>query len=145
MFVGCAERPAEISEGERLSCEELAEREGIRRGLNPALMRAKARIESRNKKEAVSQAGALGCLQVMPSYWQHCASECGLKGPGDLLDPEKNVCCGGKHFAEDLRAQKNDVVRALQAYNGGPKCIGRCEESIKHARLVLASMATDIR
>lgn len=128
-----------------LSCLELAEREGYRRKINPALMRSLFHTESHGKEWAVSEKGALGCAQVMPFNWKRCAAECGVTGPNDLLDKEKNACCGGLIFAEDLKAEKDDISRAVQRYNGGPKCIGVCAESIKHSRKVQAKLARELR
>lgn len=131
----------QVVRGRELSRDELVTRAAMRKGINPTLLRAKVRVESGGKQYAMSRVGALGLLQIMPEN----AKRCGLQ-VAELLEEEKNIECGAKLFREDLDATQWRVVEALERYNGGPKCVGgKCAESIKHARLVLAEMAKDIR
>lgn len=124
-----------------LDAHELVEREALRHGINPALARALMKAESNGKRFAVSKAGALGLMQVMPFN----AKRCGLEHYGELFDPEKNIACGVKILAEELKTHGHDPVKALQAYNGGARCIGKCKESINHAKTVLTLVAKDVR
>lgn len=119
----------------------LVEREALRHKLNPSLARALMKVESNNNRFAVSHVGAIGAMQVMPFN----AKRCGLPHYGELFDEEKNIQCGVRILAEDMKAAKNNPQIALQVYNGGPKCVNKCKESIEHARKVLTEMATDIR
>lgn len=120
---------------------ELVEREALSRGVNPALARALMKAESSGNQYAVSRAGAIGYMQIMPFN----AKRCGLSHYGELFDDAKNIKCGIQILDEELKANKGNVVHAVQSYNGGSKCVNRCEESINHARVVLAFMARDIR
>lgn len=108
----------------------VATKEAQRRGIAPTLVLANMHQES-GTAQNLSHAGAVGPLQVMPFN----AKRCGLK-PKELLEPEKNIMCGVQILAEDLAAEKMNVNRALQRYNGGPGCINKCAESINHARAV---------
>jgi soluble lytic murein transglycosylase-like protein len=124
-----------------LNHEDIAEREALRHKLNPALVRALMKVESSNNQYAVSSAGALGLMQIMPQN----AKRCGLNWL-QLASAEHNIACGAQILAENMRAAKDDVVNALRLYNGGPDCVGGgCKESEKHWRLVLAAMAKDVR
>ncbi len=124
-----------------LSIMEIAEREALRRNINPAVIRALLRHESREEQFALSGKGAIGFMQVMPSN----AKRCGLK-PAELIDAEKNIQCGVKLFKEDLLATNWNLPDALRRYNGGPNCVKYiCRESEEHQRKVLALLARDIR
>lgn len=119
--------------------QDLAELEAIVAGVNPSLVKALMHAESAGDSFAVSPVGAIGLMQVMPFN----AKRCGLKSPGELFDDRKNIKCGVQILREELRTYDNDPVKAIQAYNGGAKCIGRCPESIRHAQIVMKRLATD--
>mgnify|MGYP001010639380 CR=1 FL=1 len=110
--------------------KKIAIREANRRGISPTLVLALMHVESGTKTN-VSPVGALGHLQVMPFNAKRCNIQ-----PKELLQPDKNIQCGVQILAEDLIAEKMNINRALQRYNGGPKCVNRCAESIRHARMV---------
>lgn len=97
------------------------------------LLRALIRVESGGNIRAESRVGARGLTQVMPFN----ARRCGLKHPDQLWDLVSNLRCGAQILREEID-EHGDLNRALQAYNGGPKCINRCKESIQYASKVLA-------
>lgn len=126
---------------DEIDYQRIAEREALRAGINPSLVRAKIKVESGWNPKIISPAGAIGLMQVMPAN----AKRCGLE-PRELLEPEKNIRCGLKIFAEDMKATNNNVVKALYRYNGGPRAVNNPPaESLKHAVLVLSETAKDIR
>lgn len=130
-----------IAELPELSPLEIAEREALRHKINPAVVRSLLRHESAENQFALSNKGAVGLMQVMPFN----AKRCGMK-PAELIDAEKNIKCGVKLFAEDLKATGGDLSNALRRYNGGPNCVKYiCRESEEHQRKVLALLARDIR
>jgi soluble lytic murein transglycosylase-like protein len=102
-------------------------------GLERSLFRALIRVESGGNPKALSPVGARGIAQVMP--YNH--KRCGLRSAETLWDVTANLRCGAQILREELDEHR-DVNRALQAYNGGPKCINRCRESIQYAAKVLA-------
>jgi len=119
---------------------QLVEREALACNINPALARALLIEESARNQSAKSSAGAIGLMQVMPFN----AKLCGLT-PEDLRENTvKNIRCGLAIFCDYMRGQSFDPWRALQEYNGGAKCINKCDESIKHAQKVLKRMAKDL-
>lgn len=131
------EKPKQVSAADIYS---IAQDEAMSRGINPALVRALLHVESSGNAFAVSPVGAIGVMQIMPFNIKRC----GLSHYGELFDARKNIRCGVKIFSEELASAGGDPDRAIQTYNGGPKCFNRCEESIKHSRLVLARLAKDI-
>ena len=105
--------------------------------INPQLIKAMITVESSWRPSVVSHAGAMGYMQVMPFN----AKRCDLLSPDELLNPEKNIDCGAQIISEELERFDGDLVKALQVYNGGDKCIGRCTESINYSRKVLRHLA----
>lgn len=81
--------------------------------LPPGLMMAMIDVESRFDRWAVSRAGAVGLMQVMP-FWPE---QLGLKRY-QLVSIAENIKMGAAIFRFYLRVEKNNVGRALARYNG---------------------------
>jgi len=79
----------------------------------PQLVLAVIDVESSYDPFAVSSAGAVGMMQVMP-FWP---SELGLT-TRDLLDVEMNIRMGTSILAYYLERERGDYRRALARYNG---------------------------
>lgn len=86
--------------------------------VDPALVRAVIRAESRFDARAVSPAGALGLMQLMP----HVAAELGVTDP---LDPRQNVFGGVRYLSRLLERHHGNEVLALASYNAGPRTVAR--------------------
>lgn len=91
--------------------------------LDPALVYALVRKESRFDPKAKSSVGAYGLMQVMPSTaaWLTKQSKYSKK-PDLLLDPATNLRVGQDYLAY-LMSQgpiDGDVLRTVAAFNGGP-------------------------
>jgi soluble lytic murein transglycosylase-like protein len=114
--------------------------EATKRGVNPALARSLMRVESTMNQFAISNKGAIGYMQVMPFN----AKRCGLAHPRELLDERKNIRCGVQILDEELKAHNDNAMLAIQSYNGGPKCVNRCGESMKHVAKVMTDLSRDI-
>ncbi len=97
-------------------CE--AHRPGEQR-LPPGLIMAVIDVESRFNRWAVSSAGAVGLMQVMP-FWP---SELGMRRH-QLVQIEANMRMGTAILRHYLQRERNDVRRALARYNGS---VGRRE------------------
>ncbi len=93
--------------------------------LEPALIYAIVRQESRYDQNAKSHSGALGLMQIMPATAKYVAKKRGYsKMPNNvnLTDPEFNMTIG-QDYVEYLlknRLVKGDVVSMLVSYNAGP-------------------------
>jgi soluble lytic murein transglycosylase-like protein len=74
-------------------------------------------VESRGNSSAVSHAGAMGLMQIMPATWAMLTARHGLGS--DPFDPRANIHAGAAY----LRAmwdRYGDISLMLAAYNAGP-------------------------
>jgi len=89
--------------------------------VDPLLIWAVMRQESRFDPQALSYAGARGLMQVIPSTQDWIAEELGEEiPPGDAFEPEPSVRMGAWFLRFLLDAFDGDVELAIAAYNGGP-------------------------
>lgn len=97
--------------------------------LDPSLVAALIRQESRFNPRAVSPAGARGLMQIMPRVGHTLAR--GLEYPAWdaalLYQPDVSLQLGTTHLA-DLLAGYTDNGRALAAYNAGKSRVERWEK-----------------
>ncbi|WP_258359617.1 lytic transglycosylase domain-containing protein [Moorella sulfitireducens (nom. illeg.)] len=88
-------------------------------GLDPLLVAAVTRVESKFYPRAQSAEGARGLMQLMPETARLAAGQLGLAyDPERLFSPEYNLRLGSWYLAELLR-EFGDLNPALAAYNGG--------------------------
>lgn len=88
--------------------------ESRRAGLEPELVLGVVQVESGFRKYAVSRAGAIGYMQVMP-FWAH------LIGDGDparLFHMQANLRFGCVILRHYLDLERGDLFLALGRYNG---------------------------
>lgn len=81
--------------------------------LDPTLLRAVMRQESGLRPCAISTAGAMGLMQIMPDT----AGDLGLADP---FDPSANVDAGAHYLKQMLDRYSGNMALALAAYNAGP-------------------------
>lgn len=105
--------PNRLSWGFRHTVASIALYESRRAGLDPALVLAIIQIESAFRKYAISSAGALGLMQIMP-FWK---DEIGQPAH-DLFDTRQNIRFGCLVLRHYLDLEKGDMPRALARYNG---------------------------
>lgn len=104
----------------------LIEREARRQGIDPLLVAALIRQESRFERDAVSSAGALGLMQLMPPTARHLARSRRLSRER-ILEPELNVRLGTRFLAELLEQFEGRVEMAVAAYNAGGRRVEEWE------------------
>lgn len=81
-----------------------------------ALVKAVITRESSWNPRAVSRAGALGLMQLLPAT----AAKVGVSRE-ELFDPARNILAGVRLLAVLLRHYRGDVISALTAYNARPR------------------------
>lgn len=75
------------------------------------------RTESRGKSRAVSHAGAMGLMQIMPATWKMLSTRYRLGS--DAFDIRANIH-GGAAYLRMMWDRYGDVTLMLAAYNAGP-------------------------
>jgi soluble lytic murein transglycosylase-like protein len=90
--------------------------------IDPALVYAVVRQESRFNPRAGSPVGASGLMQLMPATAAEVAGDPRLRSdPSPLHDPAFNLRLGQTYLLQLLKqgGVEGDLLRALAAYNGG--------------------------
>jgi len=103
--------------------------ESGRHGIDPGLLLSIILSESRFRADAVSEKGAVGLMQLLPSTAEAAARELDLEWGGDarLLDPQTNIALGTYYFKTLMDVFDDDVSLALTAYNKGPGYVLRMQ------------------
>lgn len=119
-----------FSSQEKIDLARVIFEESRKYNYDPMLIMAVILTESSFKKGQVSNAGARGVMQVMPSIGRDLAAKTGLAwhGSDQLFDPVTNIRLGTLHLFEQILKFK-DVKKGLMAYNlGETRLRGRLRE-----------------
>ncbi len=81
-------------------------------GVDVALLKAIAKAESNFQADAVSRAGAMGIMQLMPATAQEL-------GVSDAYNAHDNILGGAKLISQLLQKYNGSISLALAAYNAG--------------------------
>ncbi len=81
--------------------------------LPTSLVKAVIQTESGGNPRAMSHAGAMGLMQLMPAN----VREAGISDP---FDPEQNIAAGTRQLAGLMDQYHGDLDLALAGYNAGP-------------------------
>lgn len=103
---------------DRKSLREMAARIARRHGVAEPLVHAVIEVESRYNPKAVSRAGAMGLMQLMPKTADRFSV-------ADAFDPVQNVDAGVRYLKELLERYSGQVRLALAAYNAGEEAVER--------------------
>lgn len=88
--------------------------EAGRHDIDPALVKAIIMAESGYNPNAISDKGAKGLMQLMPSTAQALGVE-------DVFNPQQNISGGVRYFKKLVNRFDGDIRLALAAYNAGSK------------------------
>jgi len=109
--------------------------------VDPALVKAVIKVESDFDPQAVSNAGAMGLMQLMPAT----ASTLDVQNP---FNPSENISGGVKLLSYLLGRFNGDLTLALAAYHAGEKTVNRygqvppIEKTHRYIQKVLAAYKT---
>jgi soluble lytic murein transglycosylase-like protein len=120
--------------------DKLIQASAKKQGIAPELLKSVMRQESAFKPCAVSTAGAMGLMQIMPET----ADMLGLDDP---FDPAKNTDAGAQFLKMMLNRYQGDVPMALGAYNAGPGKVDKAggvppiSETLQYVTNILRNLA----
>jgi soluble lytic murein transglycosylase len=93
--------------------------------LDPLLIHALIREESRYNVMAISRSKAIGLTQLMPGTAYGVAKRLGipLSGTADVFKPDINIKLGSNYLAYVLKRAQENALMAVASYNGGPGAV----------------------
>lgn len=95
--------------------------------LDPFLILALIREESRFNPEARSKSNALGLMQIMPITSLDIANRLKIQQPAEneLTQPEVNIPMGSYYLSRLMDRFNNNLLFVLAGYNGGPNNVSK--------------------
>lgn len=101
--------------------------EAGKRQLDPYLIASIIRQESGFEPSTVSNAGAVGVMQIMPAEAARISTDAGMAAPTreQLFDPATNIAVGAAEFAQKLARMNGNPILAIAAYNAGEDAVGK--------------------
>lgn len=87
-------------------------------GIRFELVKAMIQVESNFDPNAISKAGAIGLMQIMPANLE----EFNLSDP---FDPRENVMAGTRYVKHLMKRFDSDLSLTLAAYNAGPGAVDK--------------------
>ncbi len=96
----------------------LVAKSGAEHRIDTDLLASVIKAESGGRALAISRTGARGLMQLMPGT----AAMLGVK---DAFVPDQNIAGGTAYLDQLLTRYKDDLQRALAAYNAGPGAVDR--------------------
>ena len=110
-----------------LAPEFLGDCDRRRSGIDPLVLHAVIRQESRFQSDILSPAGAVGLMQMMPRTAAEVARREKMLKPGrkELLRPAVNIRLGAAYLSRLVKVYGGDYFRAIAAYNAGEAAVGR--------------------
>jgi hypothetical protein len=103
--------------------EQLIAKTAVKHQVDPKLLHAVIQAESAYNPSAVSSAGAVGLMQLMPAT----AARFGVT---DRYDPIQNIEGGTRYLKHLLHLFNSDLRLAVAAYNAGENAVMRNHNSI---------------
>lgn len=107
-----------IARRDTTAYDEILQEASARYNIPVALARAVLAAESNFDPRAISRAGAMGLMQLMPQT----AAEMYVS---DVFDPRENIFGGVRYLRLLTNLFDGDLVKVIAAYNAGPEAVRR--------------------
>ena len=114
--------------------DSLFQEAGAKHGVDPAILKAMASVESNFRPDAVGPRTRSGRAQGMMQFVPATAKAYGLDDP---FDPAKSVDAAARLMRDNLKQFDGDLGKALEAYNGGPKLVGKSRQTAAYREKVM--------
>lgn len=100
-------------------------RDASSNGVDPLLVHALIREESRYNPDALSRSKAIGLMQLLPGTAYGVAKRLNvpLSSKQDVFKPEINIKLGTNYLAYTLKRFNGNALLAVASYNGGPNAV----------------------
>jgi soluble lytic murein transglycosylase-like protein len=93
----------------------------LHHGMQFELIKAMIHAESNFNPKAISQAGAIGLMQIMPNNLNNF-------GISDPFDPRDNIMGGTRYLKQLMKKYNSDLSLSLAAYNAGPGAVDKYQD-----------------
>ncbi|MBN1592916.1 MAG: transglycosylase SLT domain-containing protein [Candidatus Coatesbacteria bacterium] len=119
--------------------------------VEPAIIYAIIREESRFQTESISAAAARGVMQLIVPTAKQVAESLGLGDMpiDELYEPKTNIALGVKYISQLLERFDGRLIFALASYNGGPSNVERwirnCEDEVGDDEFINAITFSETR
>jgi hypothetical protein len=120
--------------------DEIFARAGQQHGVDPALLKAIASVESGFNPNAVGPKTRSGRAQGMMQFVPAMQKAYDIKNP---YDPDQSVNAAARMMSDLLKRYDGDVGKALEAYNGGPSMVGKSKQTAQYRTKVLSKFFPD--
>ena len=99
--------------------------EGQLRKVDPYLIHALIREESRYFPKALSRSQALGLMQLLPATAAGVGKRIGVPALNreDVFNPDNNIKLGTAYLEYTLKRFNGNAMLAVASYNGGPNAV----------------------
>ncbi len=108
-----------------LGYADIVDQETRKNAIDPLLVHAVIRQESRYDPNAISRSNAMGLMQLLKGTAYGVAKHNGitLTSPKDIFQPRTNIQLGTAYLAYVLRRNDGNAMLAVASYNGGPNAV----------------------
>lgn len=111
------------------------EQAGQQHGVDPALLKAIASVESSFNPKAVGPETRSGRAQGLMQFVPAMQKAYGIQDP---FDPEQSVGAAARMMSDLLKRYDGNVGMALEAYNGGPSLVGKSKQTAAYREKVMS-------
>jgi hypothetical protein len=118
--------------------DSLFQQYGEQHGVDPALLKAIASVESNFNPKATGPQTRSGRAQGMMQFVPAMQKAYGIKDP---FDPGQSVNAAARMMSDLLKRYDGDVGMALEAYNGGPSLVGKSKQTADYRTKVMSRFA----